>query len=134
MFISHYYLHNLLQAYISDKTFYKSTDINLSIKDINIKLCLQIAKICTISRPGSLGNKDRDLVTDNIEISPWNADLSSVSKKKYKKPTWKFLMGTMPDLHRMIQHSEILLGEYRHCLLYINIGMFTIVFTVADSN
>jgi hypothetical protein len=64
-----------------------------------------------IIRPGNLNKKERDLFTDNTEISPWNAHFEFKDLKKIKKPTWKYLMGTMPDLHSMCQGYTPLLGR-----------------------
>ena len=60
-------------------------------------------------RPGNLNKKERDLFTDNTEISPWNA-YYEFKDKKIKKPNWRYLMGTMPDLQLMCQKHTILLG------------------------
>ncbi|KAL5259485.1 hypothetical protein ACHWQZ_G009806 [Mnemiopsis leidyi] len=65
------------------------------------------SKLFTL-RPGNLNKKERDLFTDNTEISPWNA-YYEFRDKKIKKPNWRYLMGTMPDLQLMCQNHTVLL-------------------------
>lgn len=107
-----------------DEVFPESTDVVIPLREIKrpevvrkqLNRRFSVADLGQALReapfklmPGNLNKKERELFTDNTEISPWNAHFEFKDFKKIKKPTWRYLMGTMPDLHSMCQNYTPLL-------------------------
>ena len=71
-----------------------------------------------------MNNPDTNILNDHKEISIWNSDYVKEFRKTeiiYTKTFYKYLNGTMPDIHIYFQDNTIM-------LLFISIFRSSLVF------